>query len=1630
MRQLTHKRLSAWLLTLIMLMGMLPAMASADEVDEDLAPPAPQEDYGYVRLVFSEGEQLDLYHGEYITECSPTAAVHDGADEDFLTDGDYLALYYEGRLYHKAALDGVSIDADAVLPAEDFALVPMGKLAAQEPPSGAEPEAPTTGGTTEGTTEGTNELQETLPPPTLVRKAPMLAAAEPDNTYGMVVLNFPPLNGESRAIKLYNGMYITECDPGARVWSGVPNNQSDYLVWYLEGILYLNGNLQDVRINLRNADRFPNESQRSVLVYVKDNVTMSGYDTLLDLQDGTNATLHIVPGKRLTLNLTRNAQSTTRGAAIYGAGGSNLTVIGGGELHINAYGSGDKSGAYTYTFGIALRGDLTLSSGIYSAGSPDVQIKVSNDSTNTESDKVIGVDVNGLTVKDESFLKIDVTGRALDPKTEGDSYADDAIWGRVNGAISAGSMKLLDKASVDIISRKNVVSDIALTGGGEVLRVDTEGYFHITNYGNITRYPDDDDHKHKLFDHPDANIYLPNKEATANIVRVEEGMVIDSYSRIVNRWYDDVINGTDQWNWVIGRGYQGSSSIGKEPTLGTHMYVGTRRVGEAVEVSASDHRYTWGKYEYIYSTTGVATVKQSSGLTMDWETPSGSASSVHYARVIEPGFNNIHVVHKGADLSLEAPPGKGTFLYWYDALHPEGSGNGTSWTKPNQTFTNIRQDMVLVPVRDPMKTGPDLSDVGYSVQWDKGVTKQTRYAYQDLTFAKEDNISTSGGYEVMLVPAQLPTYGEKTYAVKDLKNSPVMGLHNSRLYADANASFATGTSLDWISIPTGSYRIAYNDDATNKCFFSKPFTFNPPVAPPYIDPVTQIFDTNNGGTKTVTITAERNQPIKYCQWDYTKNKWGSLQDYTSPFEVTVTPEQDVRIEAYAGPFILNRRSEVRYAVQPTGVPEVKYGDTVLSTTGANRPNHYFYGSIELTVEAPDGYEVWYNNNQAPYEDSNGIHGTKVGEDGKVTLDYSGEFHFKLAKVFTVDGRQYRKLANSYTRVNLVRQNELPAPNVTVKTKEGGTTLTPSGLNTYTMTENVVTVTLESTMYWPLNATIAYDTNGNATPRLSTSYTTPFDVRGAGTIAVFTLVPDASGGYEYKRTAYTFKLAESLQTVPVSTYDGNCTSYYLNENGNWVSFPANGSPLGYRLKVGTKVKIVPNTPSGKVFKKWEIDNYSVYDIWGSYEAGDYHSPELIFHVPKPQYSSYGSEPKTLSIEATFGTAAEANISGQTLVGLVMNKTVGDSISLWDTSKEMRTISCQWWEGDSVGTVDKALLSWVTFEPDKTYTVKVTIKANPGACFTSTSGVAIGSWGEHFTVPDGKFDGTIDTLTFTATPIRQIDLTMPAPLTIGDPLPTIEDVGGVPEGVTAQALTWPYITDGSNTVPETNSVRAALTLKTDGTCPFLVGVSEYKHLTVNDDIVCNYARNSSSNNYVTDGSKVTINIDLPVKSKGVSVSGTVKSYNPGNATTIQLMQDDAEKYSTAIDANSGSGQVAQNFSFPAVAPGTYDLVVTKAGHLTYTVKNVVVENDPLDLTAMTGKSYRTITLLCGDIDGNGFINSTDLGIILKGQNYGKSTATAGDKVADLDGNGFINSTDLGIVLQGQHYGKSAVSVNFGE
>ena len=166
---------------------------------------------------------------------------------------------------------------------------------------------------------------------------------------------------------------------------------------------------------------------------------------------------------------------------------------------------------------------------------------------------------------------------------------------------------------------------------------------------------------------------------------------------------------------------------------------------------------------------------------------------------------------------------------------------------------------------------------------------------------------------------------------------------------------------------------------------------------------------------------------------------------------------------------------------------------------------------------------------------------------------------------------------------------------------------------------------------------------------------------------------------------------------------------------------------------------------------------------------------------------------------------------------------------------------------------------------------------------------------------------------------------------------------------------------------------------------------------------------------------------------SVSGKVKSYNPNNPVTVRLIEQGHHEvaYETTIDPTTGSGQVTQDFSFNAVAPGTYDLVVTKAAHLTYTVKNVKVGDTDLDLTAMEGKPYQTITLLCGDIAKNGYIDFADYQELLSPANYGKKTTDTGvNALADLNGNGYIDFADYQILLSSQHYGKSTVTVDFAE
>ena len=570
-----------------------------------------------------------------------------------------------------------------------------------------------------------------LPGMGMTALAAMMAGGS--DSFGTVRLTFTEDSVFSdQVIKLKGYQYIKECKVGATVYD-VPELETqdfktngEYVAYMYGNNLYLKGNLNGACIDLQSVS-----SYGTVDVFVQDDTTMSGNHCLLyNFRKGID--LHILPGKTLTMNLERPGTFRYTGAIRTQEGG-DVTITGGGTLNINF--NGDPAVENGIPVSGINAGKVTLEYREFSqfVGSPTVNINMNNGESGPEGDAVTGISAGTLTVKDGAKLNIEVTGRALN--TDNDSTTGEGYYGgtqgRVNMAISATQMKLLNNASVDIISHANVMSDIRLWGGGEALTVDTTGHLNILNEGNIQRYDPEipTQATYALYrDYPTYNIYFPEQNATANLVRAEGGVSITSYSAAIDDWYEKYYtNGEeDAYNWAIG-------CRGADPQLGTGMHRGSLRIGDSVNVTSNSWIHNQGSIQYIWAPQGVATVKKSPGLTMDSHAPADNplGSQLYYAKVMEPKFNDIHVVPKGGSVVLVGGEdiAKGEFLYWYDALHPTGTETGTSWTESIKTFDNIQQDMVLVPVRDPMKNGPNLSDVGYSLQWDKGVTKQTRYAY-------------------------------------------------------------------------------------------------------------------------------------------------------------------------------------------------------------------------------------------------------------------------------------------------------------------------------------------------------------------------------------------------------------------------------------------------------------------------------------------------------------------------------------------------------------------------------------------------------------------------------------------------------------------------------------------------------------------------------------------------------------------------------------------------------------------------------------------------------------------------------------------------------------------------------------
>lgn len=140
----------------------------------------------------------------------------------------------------------------------------------------------------------------------------------------------------------------------------------------------------------------------------------------------------------------------------------------------------------------------------------------------------------------------------------------------------------------------------------------------------------------------------------------------------------------------------------------------------------------------------------------------------------------------------------------------------------------------------------------------------------------------------------------------------------------------------------------------------------------------------------------------------------------------------------------------------------------------------------------------------------------------------------------------------------------------------------------------------------------------------------------------------------------------------------------------------------------------------------------------------------------------------------------------------------------------------------------------------------------------------------------------------------------------------------------------------------------------------------------------------------------NADVTV-AKGVTVSGTIKSYGSASEAVTVTLTKQGETTPAFTDTLTGNSAA---YSFPTVPAGTYTLKVEKKGHAPWT------EEITVDSAAVT----KDVTVyLWGDVNKDGKVNSTDA-LWVRQSSAGGRVLDAYQKIlADLNRDGKVNSTD---------------------
>ena len=535
------------------------------------------------------------------------------------------------------------------------------------------------------------------------------------------------------------------------------------------------------------------------------------------------------------------------------------------------------------------------------------------------------------------------------------------------------------------------------------------------------------------------------------------------------------------------------------------------------------------------------------------------------------------------------------------------------------------------------------------------------------------------------------------------------------------------------------------------------------------------------------------------------------------------------------------------------------------------------------------------------------------------------------------------------------------------------TFTPT--ENYTLKGNTVTITgpITATVTkinpdkWPINAELVYSTQPQtAMDRFFKLYTGAVSIDSAGAFRVGVRVPDpqsSSDDYSViRKENFTIKLAPTYTKYDLTVVNGRA----YRPDGREYSTNSTGSARIYSISGNELVEVRADPPTGgKVFENWDSRNVGVADRY---------SPTTTLTMPTHNNAT-----------VTANLNGNPLIAGETRLRMTPERGPVEALSFFHKNYGSRRMLTYDWYDD----INQKLGPDDDFESGRCYTAHVEVKPVEGAKFDSSDKLSMGLY----------HDGGTQDISF----IRESDQLLRAAIRLlfkpvltmelhpGDALPTKESLTKqLPVGYTVTTLTW---ADNAAAVPDGATEMTLTELKISG--------AESRCQITGGAVVIDGTAYTASNSYFN--TLTLTNITLPVKSKGVEVSGTVTSYgDAGENVTVQLIE--AGHTEPAYEAIVSGSSAA--YSFPIVPAGEYTLKVMKTNHVVRTY----------DISVGSEAVTQDVKIcLLGDINADGRLTLADYGKVLQ---HVKKVSLLTDyefACADINKDGKLTLVDYGKILQ---------------